>query len=151
VTRLLIVGLVLLAGCDHGLEPPESSGPGAISGTVLYTGRWPSPDSVQDLRFVAMRFVPQDTSDFLQLTRMAISTGLLYGVESDTFLIENVDPGNFVYSGIAQQFDANILSWRPLGLVDGDGGLFSVATGETTLVHVDVDFSMPPLFPPESP
>jgi hypothetical protein len=105
---------------------------------------------MRDLRFVAMRFMPQDTVDFLRLNEMAISAGLRRNVESDTFSISGVDPGAFVYAGIAHQFDANLLSWRPLGLVEDDGGIFFVESGMDTPVHVDVDFSRLPVFPPPS-
>jgi hypothetical protein len=141
---------LLASGCDHGFAPPDVAPPGRIVGTVSYTGSWPPADSMRDLRFVAMRFMPQDTVDFLRLNEMAISAGLRRNVESDTFSIAGVDPGAFVYAGIAHQFDANLLSWRPLGLVEDDGGIFFVESGADTPVHVDVDFSRLPVFPPPS-
>ena len=67
---------------------------------------------------------------------------------TDTFTIPGVDPGLFVYSGIAHQFDTNILSWRPLGLYTDTGGLFEVEPGQDVHVHVDVDFGSLPHFPP---
>ena len=146
----LLALLLLGAGCDHGFEPPDVRPPGRIVGTVSYTGTWPPADSMRDLRFVAMRFMPRDTSDFLRLNEMAISAGLRRDVASDTFSVADVDPGAFVYAGIAHQFDRNILSWRPLGLVTDDGGIFHVESGRDVHVHVDVDFSNLPVFPPPS-
>ncbi len=138
----------LLAACDHGLAPPEPEVPGSIRGIVRYSGEWPPRSEVHDLRFVAMRFVPRDTADFLQLNLMAISGGLDYGVDADTFVIDDVAPGLFVYSGVAWQFTPNILSWKPVGLVEADGGLFAVESDRTTQVEVDVDFRNLPPFPP---
>ncbi|MBO6575437.1 MAG: hypothetical protein JJ896_08480 [Rhodothermales bacterium] len=145
----LAVLLWIGAGCDHGLEPPEEVANGSISGTITYVGEWPPQSQVQDLRFVAMRFVPQDTLDFLQLNRMAISERLAYGVAEDTFTILDVEPGVFVYSGVAQQQTTDILSWRPVGLLQGDGGFFSVEPGQSASLSMTVDFSNLPVFPPD--
>lgn len=141
--------LLLSTGCDHGLEPPERAPDGSISATVTYLGEWPPASEVVDFRFVAMRFVPQDTLDFLQLNRMAISGRLAYGVERDSFTVQAVQPGVFVYTGIAQQQTSDILSWRPVGLLDGDGGLFTVEPGANTPLSITVDFDNLPVFPPE--
>ncbi len=137
-----------MSGCDHGLSPPDQPPTGAIRGVVTYTGTWPPLSEVFDLRYVAMRFVPTDTADFLQLNRMAISDGLDYGVSSDTFLVPDVQTGGFLYSGIAQQFEDNILSWKPIGIYEENDGFFSVEQGRTTEVEIRVDFASPPVFPP---
>jgi len=150
----LLIIPAFLFGCDHGLAPPEVPPFGAIRGVITYTGHpdaWPPQNQVRDLRFVAMRFVPQDTADFLQLNRMAISNPLAYGVPQDTFLIEQVEAGLFLYSGVAQQFAPDILSWRPVGLVEEADGVFEVHPGTTTEVSVKVDFNHPPPFPPTPP
>ena len=139
----------LAAACDHGLVPPDEPPRGAIAGTVAYTGAWPPADSLADLRFVALRFFPRDTTDFLQLNRLVFSPSRLRtGVERDTFFVVGVAAGTFVYSGIAQQYSPDLFAWRPVGLYAADGGLFEVRAGETTFVHIDVDFRNLPPFPP---
>jgi len=143
---LLLAAVVI--GCDHGLVPPASSGTGRIEGVVEYVGEWPALEDLHDLRFVGMRFVPKDTSDFLQLNQMAISPGLQTLVDSDAFVIEDVAAGLYLYSGVAQQFEADLLSWRPVGLYKEDGGIFSVAPNETTYLSILVDFNNLPIFPP---
>ena len=148
---LLSLVISIFLGCDQGFSPPEDHSPGAISGIVSYTGVWPSPDSLHDLRFVGMRFVPTDTTDFLQLNRMVFSERLAYNVSSDSFKIEDVAPGVFFYSGIAQQFSGDLLSWRPVGLYETDNGIFVVKAGETISVEIFVDFQDLPRFPPEQP
>ncbi len=147
-TLIVLTVAVLATGCDHGLAPTEIAVSGSISGMVNYTGTWPPKSQVQDLRFVAMRFVPRDTLDFLQLNRMAISGALRYGVSSDTFTVQDVEPGVFLYSGIAQQQTTNILSWRPVGLLDVDGGFFSVEPASNRTLVINVDFGNVPAFPP---
>ncbi len=147
-TRYLLLVLLILWGCDHGLEPPDFSGTGTIKGTIQYVGTWPALEDLHDLRFVGMRFVPQDTSDFLQLNEMAISSGLQKHVSSDSFEILEAAAGFYLYSGVAQQFEDNFLSWRPVGLYTDDGGIFTVAPNETTTIHLVVDFDNLPVFPP---
>jgi len=148
VSGALAVVLALLApGCDGGISPAGEDSVGVIQGTVTYTGRWPPPDSVRDLRFVALRFIPADTSDFLQLNRIEVSRSLTYGVSSDTFSIHGVKTGVFPYSGIARQVTENLFSWAPLGLVADNDGVIVLETGQTVLVNVSVDFANIPRFP----
>lgn len=139
---------MLLTGCDQGLEPPPLPDMGTIAVDITYTGPWPTADSLVDLRFVAMRFIPRDTSDFLQLNRMAVSPGLNRPAEAESLVLPNIEVGFFFYSGVAQRFDENLLSWRPVGLYEANNGLFEVMPGETTFVSVAVDFNNLPPFPP---
>lgn len=143
----LLVLCLFLQSCESGIAPPADSIGGTIVGTVNYRGSWPAADSVQDLRFVALRFVPIDTSDFLQLNRMEVSGRLLYGVAADTFTISDVEPGLFPYSGVARQITENIFSWAPVGLVTANGGILELSSAETLHVLVDVDFAEIPAFP----
>jgi len=139
---------VLITACDHGLEPPTDRGAGAIEGSVHYVGDWPPSDELQDLRFVAMRFIPQDTTDFFRLNDMEISVGLSSNVSDDVFSIALAQAGTYFYSGIAQKFDEDLLSWRPIGLYADNGGIFVVRSGETVSISITVDFDNLPVFPP---
>ncbi len=120
---------------------------GVIEGEVYFQGTWPPRDSLVDLRFVAFRFIPQDTSDFLRLNEMVFSRTLKFFVERDTFRISRVEPGYFPYGGVAQRYGPGLLDWRPVGLLDEP---FEVRAGETTRVRVEVDFQRIPPFPPSS-
>jgi hypothetical protein len=53
----------------------------------------------------------------------------------------------FPYSGVARRATDDVFSWGPIGLLVENDGVFSVIEGETTHVHVDVDFANPPDFP----
>jgi hypothetical protein len=143
--------MIGLAACDGGFAPPEEAQVGAIRGQVFYSGPWPSPDSLVELRFVGMRFIPRDTADFLQLNRLVISEDTLARfVERDSFYIANVEAGPIVYSGIAEKFGDGLLDWRPAGLYAEDDGVFDVRAGEVTEITVLVDFGIPrPPFPPQ--
>lgn len=148
---LLLPVLLLSQGCDHGLEPPEAAPFGAIQGSITYTqgtSNWPSGDSLRDLRFFALPFIPQDTLDlFRDLNQLVFSDRLAYRVASQTFFIDSVEARIYIYSGVAQQFSRNLLDWRPVGLAPP----FQVRPGEVTEVSIDVDFTNLPPFPPAPP
>ncbi|MEQ9105203.1 MAG: hypothetical protein RIE53_10970 [Rhodothermales bacterium] len=135
-------------GCDAGLEPPPEPGFGRLEVHVAYTGEWPPAQELRDLRFVALRFVPRDTTDLLQLNRMVISGRLDRNVPADTIALDMVPEGTYVYAGVAQQFSADLFAWRPVGLVDG---AFDVLPGAVTRVTTHVDFGSLPPFPPPQP
>jgi hypothetical protein len=142
-----VAAVVMAVGCDQGIAPPDQERVGTISGSISYSAPWPSANEFVEIRFVALRFVPQDTADFLQLNRIEFSRPLTYGLPGDTFTIANVPVGFFPYSGVARQATDDIFSWGPIGLLVENDGVFSVTEGETTRVHVDVDFANPPDFP----
>ncbi len=149
---LLLLAALLLTACDGGLAPPDATTPGVIKGVVVYepVASWPGADSLFDLRFVAMRFVPKDTADFLNLNQLVFNEPRLsYYVARDTFVIADVAPGMFLYSGVAQRFGPQLTQWRPVGLYEEQDGVFRVAPGETTFVQIQVDFRHPPPFPPQ--
>lgn len=150
----VLLAAIWLVGCDHGLEPPAEPATGVIQARITYEGgleSWPRSDSLRDLRFVAMRFVPSDTADFLQLNRMVFSEGLERNVEAQDITIPQVETGLFVYSGVAQQFTTDLFDWRPVGIVTQNDGIFVVSEDETTTVDVVVNFDNPPPFPPPQP
>lgn len=136
-------------GCDGGLAPPDEPPVGTLHATITYEGAWPPADSLHDLRLVAMRFVPQDTSDFLQLNNLVFSPRSLdYFVEHDTVVVAEVDRGTYVYTGVAQQYDESIFAWRPVGLYSEQNGVFQIRPGDTTFIRIAVDFDHLPPFPP---
>ena len=150
-TILFTVLLATLSACDHGLVPPDEPPAGTLIVDVHYAGHpesWPEADELHDLRFVAMRFVPQDTSDFFQLNRMVISNRLDYNVPQQTVVLEAVQATPYPYAGVAQQYGSGTFDWRPIGLVEDNGGVIILAPNETTRVSVTADFLDPPPFPP---
>ncbi len=154
LTGLLLVLTMGLAACDSGIAPPEEPpGFGTLRGTIRFASAdpadWPALDSLRDLRFVALPFVPRDTADiFSNLTELVISPGLARFVAVDSFLIDSVKAQVYPFSGVAQQFSRNLFDWRPVGLYEENSGAFIVRPGETTHVEVRVDFRNPPPFPP---
>ena len=149
ITLLAICLMGLLVGCDAGLEPPEDEGTGTITGSISYVSPWPPAAEVHDLRFIAMRFVPRDTTDFFRLSEMAISERLPTGGAGHAFTLEAAPAGTYFYAGVAQKYADDLLAWRPVGLVETDGGVFTLPRGGSVHVEVTVDFSNPPVFPPQ--
>lgn len=150
VTLTVVASLAFLFfGCDGGLEPPREDRNGAIHGIIQYQGTWPPADSVRDLRLVAMRFVPRDTSDLLELNRLAISDRLSYGATAETVVVGGVRPGVFVYTGVAVNYAESIFAWRPIAVFEENDGVFEVRPADTAYIRVNVDFSSRPPFPPE--
>lgn len=146
--RLACLLLPLLLACDGGLEPPQDA-TGSIRALIAFPppDAWPPADSLRDLRFVALQFVPRDTADLLlELNRIVISEGLPRRVTADTVVLTGVPAAFYPYAGVSQQFSRDVLDQRPVGLVPGDG--FLVPRGDTVEVRVTVDFASPPPFPP---
>jgi len=147
-----IIAILLLTQCDKGLEPPDEDliPPGVIQGTVTYSGDWPPQQSLIDLRFVPLPFVPETVFDiFSDLENLRFSNRLQYFEDEGTFIVENVRSGVYVYNIIAHQFGNNILAdWRPVGVYTENYGLIFVE-GDTTTIHIHVDFDNLPPFPPE--
>lgn len=147
----IFIVLLLLLSCEYGLEPPPPRPPfGAIRGYIQYQGIWPPADSLRDLRFVAMRIVPDDVSDFINLNNIDFTPQMLRtNVEADTFLLEQVPNGFYLYNGIAQMYGPNVFAdWRPVGLYTDNNGTIDLR-GDTVEIEILVDFNNLPPFPPQ--
>lgn len=143
----------LTVGCDTGLVPPTAPDRGFISGTVSYEGPWPSDSTLFDLRFVALRVIPESADDIISefsKQRVVLSTGLKRPVSADTFFVALVTTGPYVYSGVAIQQSTSAFDWLPVGLYQENAGIFQVLPDDTTYLHVHVDFNNIPPFPPVS-
>ena len=149
VLPLFVVSMLIYPGCDHGIAPPTEAPIGAIRGSITYVGGesvWPPSDSLFDLRFFALPFVPCDSLDlFRDLNQLVFSDRLQYGTASDSFAVDSVNAQYYLYSGVAQQYSRNLLDWRPVGLVD----MYRVRVDEVVELAVTADFHNPPLFPPD--
>lgn len=149
---LLLIASFLLAGCEDGLKPPleEPNPTGVITGSITYAGEWPPEDSLVDLRFVPLKSPPQTAQDiFADIENLVFSERLDFFVEKDTFIVDEVPNGVYVYNTVAQQFGGRILQdWRPVGLYNENDGII-IVDGDTTSITIHVDFENLPPFPPE--
>lgn len=142
--------LFFLSGCLESLAPePEDPNPtGTIYGRVTYKGDWPPASQLNDIRFVAMRFVPQRVDDIfsaLLTGELVSSAGLRRNVDVDTFSIKDVPNGRYVYNGVARQF-GGLIDWDALGVLNGVINI----QGNEVFVDIQVDFDNLPPFPPEN-
>ena len=120
---LLAVCVVGLFGCDKGISPIES--PSGFGGTITYVSAPPSPDSLMDLRIVAVPYYPVDTVVETLIQKLfsgAIPySGTLLPVTIDSgktqtyqFLLR---PGVYKYVAVVQQYGVLILQdWRVIGI-----------------------------------
>ncbi len=128
---VLVTSVLLCAGCDKGLNPD----PSGFSGTI-HLINWPPPDSVWELRLVAFKNPPTDSSNlFLEWTRGNVlvyppigttafkktdSTGRFVDSIKYTVLIQGIDvdePVRYSYVALAWRYSPNIFTdWRPAGL-----------------------------------
>lgn len=149
---LLLCTSFLFASCEGGLEPPmeEPDPTGVITGVVTYLGEWPPEDSLEDLRFVALKTKPQSATDIVSVfPNLPFSETLDFNVERDTFLVDSVENGTYVYNTVAQQFGNSLFTdWKPVGLYEENGGII-IINNDTASIEIRVDFNNPPLFPPE--
>ncbi|MDZ7718388.1 MAG: hypothetical protein U5K72_06150 [Balneolaceae bacterium] len=149
---VLFFASILFVSCEGGLEPPmeESNPTGVISGKITYSGEWPPEDSLKDLRFVALKSKPQSAADIVSVfPDLPFSQRLKYNVERDSFRVDNVRNGVYVYNAIAQQFGDQILQdWKPVGLYMKNNGII-IIDDNTVSIEIEVDFDNPPPFPPE--
>jgi hypothetical protein len=147
--RLIISGVAVLmfVSCDSEIRPPSDVAEGAIRGIITYQSAWPPPEEIRDLRFVAMRFVPADTADFLQLNRLEFSDRLEYYVNTETIIVSDVPAGTYPFAVVARQRTSDALSWQALGIYEENEGVFIVARDETVDVAISVDFDNLPDFP----
>ena len=142
--------MVVLAGCDQGLKPvaPDPDvNEGEIHAHITYVGEWPAEDQIHDLRFVAMRFIPESETDLFRADEMEISDRLKTRVDRETVRLKEVRDGTFYYSGVAWRFSSSLFDWRIAGLYADNGGEFTV-NGDIVEIDIVVDFDNLPDFPP---
>ena len=70
-------------------------------------------------------------------------------VDSHTLLMDDIEVGLLLYSGVAERFGSNLLDWRPAGLYEADDGIIDIRPNEETEISVQVDFKNRPIFPPQ--
>lgn len=145
-----LFAVLFVLSCNEGLEPPPPPPPtGVLLGEVHYSGRWPSADSLREIRFVAMRLIPRAISDFTDLNNIEFSGGLRRNVDTDTFSIRRLPNGLYPYSGVAWRYGPNVfMDWKPVGLYSDPLGRGLDIRGDTVRVLIRVDFGNLPPFPP---
>lgn len=123
----IIVYLLFLFSCDHGIDPGEpvvpTSSPSGISGTIFYQN-WPTPDSLYNLKLVIFKSYPpvdivgEVTGGSAIAYPATLDENLPYNVDSTNYMVE-LDKGRYEYIAIAQQYGPGIFfDWRAVGQYD---------------------------------
>lgn len=143
VTTLVVVWVIALSGCDKGLAPLNE-----ISGFkgVIYYKNWPPADSTLELRVVAFKDYPADSSGILeallsgravvypQVTEGVDRANMTLGRFKDTVHYDFLSAGTtlrigtYNYVVLAWRFGPNYLAdWRPAGVYSGTPNSFQPA------------------------
>ncbi len=150
--------LVVLPGCDHGLEPTRPVQPG-FQGTISFRGTWPA--DTLEMRLIASQ-VWRPFNSFSDIIALLVNTdsvkvypppsdnGLPMGRDS---LVYNftVPPSTYRYVALALRFGTNYFAdWRIIGVYDGMNGsqipaeLVVPADRIVSGADILVDFNNPP-------
>ena len=120
---VFVLVIICFVSCDQGLAPVSLSVPPSGIRGFVYFNHWPPADSVVDLRLAALRNPPSSNLINEVLQGKAQFTGSLtpYGADSIAYTLI-LNPGKYVYVGVAQQFGPNIeQDWRVVGVYHAVG------------------------------
>ncbi len=129
----LLTILVFYSGCDEGL----TLDPSGFRGTITFSN-WPPPDSVWELRLVAFKRQPTDSSGLFAewlkgnvLVHPPIGTPAFkkFRTDSTNLFVDSIrysvtlhgiavdEPETYVYVALAWRYTQNVFTdWRPAGL-----------------------------------
>jgi hypothetical protein len=107
--RVISLLLLLLWGCDHGLDvgPPEGTG---IKGTLIFHGTW-LPETA-DVAVAAYRKRPQALEDFFSIAGW--DTSVTIGVARYEYSIPLESPGAYEWIVVAWRPEAGFWDFRSL-------------------------------------
>lgn len=163
---VLSLFLIIVSGCDKGIEPEQEtkSGPTGFSGKVTFTGNW--PEGITRTHIVVFKKQIQTSEDFFPPNLTFVvdsipykSTEFVYNSLEDNFYpIFQLTPGDYSYVVVAQSKTPEISlerkDWFVVGVYsqNGDQGkpeVLKLSAGEITgNVNIVVDFNNPPPQPP---
>ncbi len=123
--KYLLVFVVILVACDHGIDPGDIEPPvQGISGTIYYSN-WPDQSTLLDLRLIVFKNYPP-VNIFHEVThgnaivhpQLGSPENLPYEADSTDFIVA-LAQGTYNYVVIAQQYGPEILEdWRAVGQYD---------------------------------
>lgn len=113
-----VLGL-LLASCDHGLDPALADSDPGFGGKVRVDGAWPPQDSVRQLRVVAFRnYPPSDILAEVLGGTAVFSDELPYGEAEISYTQQDETlKGVFRYVVVAQNYGDDLFAdWKVVGV-----------------------------------
>lgn len=121
--RCSFIIFILFSGCDKGLAPVSATvvSPG-FGGTITYKSKIPPPDSLFDLRVVAVPYYPID-SLFQNILLKVFSGEIAYSPNSLSTADSTIKysmfvfPKTYYYVAVMQQYGPLIFTdWRVVGI-----------------------------------
>lgn len=161
---VLFTLILLINGCDTGIEPGEPIVPGGFSGTVTFTGAWPT--GVKRTHIVVFKNPIQKTEDFFLPNLSFVVDSIPYkslafnynSLEKSFVNILQLWPGEYKYVVVAQSNTPEISfqrkDWWVVGVycLNNDQtkpASLLIRSGQITPnVNINVDFNNPPPQPP---
>lgn len=155
----IITVIFLLSGCDeHGLNPDNVDESG-FGGTISFVSKLPPPDSLFDIRIVAVPYFPVDT--LFQPIILKVLDGVIPFSENFKQSADSgktiryelfVKPQTYYYVAVVQQFGIDVFSqWKVVsvygyGPSDPNPKIIAVEDGKFTRnINFTVDFyDLPP-------
>lgn len=151
--------LAFAFGCDGGLDPTSQPPEAILGGRLIVRGgtaSYPPRDSLFDLRVVAFRTIPRDSSIIAAVlggqayfTPTSVLDSSSYTI-TISFTESTPDPLRLEYIAVAQQYGPNVFSdWRVVGVYAADTlwtpRAVVLTRGERrTDVDITIDFRNPP-------
>ncbi len=117
---------ILLASCDHGLDPALADSDPGFGGTVRVDGAWPPEDSVRQLRVVAFRnYPPSDILAEVLGGTAVYSDELPYGETEIVYTQQDESlNGAFQYVVVAQNYGDDLFAdWQVVGVYTRSGNV----------------------------
>jgi hypothetical protein len=161
-TSFLILFVLYLIGCDHGISPRVEPPRTGFSGKIIFKNNW--PNDIYQTRVVAFRETIRTIADFNLFNIAFISDTIPFGVrefvyESDKNPLLSPSPGTTLkYIVVAQSIVPNPLprrqDWRVAGVYYSpeDSTKYGSITIEEGVfkrnIDIIVDFNNPPSQPP---
>jgi len=162
---LPILLIILLVGCDQGVEPKPISEPTGFSGEITFIGNW--PNDIQRTHIVVFKNPLLSENDFnisnLKYVSEEIPNGIqIYNYTSLEFSIipgeEFLEPDEYSYIAVAQsktiELTLNRSDWFVAGLYysPGDstqpGRIITLEDSVLENINITCDFNNPPPQPP---
>jgi len=118
-----IVLVSFFAACNQGLNPNSAVDEG-FGGTLTFSSRLPPPDSLRDLRVVAIPYLPIDTTFSTVLYKItqgiiSYSPAQITAADSGTTVPYEmlVKPATYYYIAVVQQYGSDVYTqWRVVSI-----------------------------------
>lgn len=161
---LLFILILLMNGCDGGIEPQPENMQTGFGGKINFIGEW--PDSVIRTHLVVFKNPLKSVGDFSPLNLRFVGEEIPFGtveynyssLDTIVFLGIDIQPGDYAYVAVAQsaviELSLNREDWFVAGLYYNEGDTTKPGTLQiienvfVNSINIICDFNNPPPQPP---